>query len=254
MDFYQQIQEKLSEIEQRYHVRILLACETGSRGWGFPSPDSDYDVRFIYVHQPDWYLSVTEKENHINVPINDELDITGWELRKSLQLLLKHNAALMERLQSPIIYRELDGFRETYLELANENFSPVSVMHHYLSIGKSYYEKCTGEEVKLKSLFYCIRSTMSAHWILEYQTMPHMELEKLMPVIAKNESLVKRIRELVELKAGKGEAYMHHAEPLVMDYLEQTIKTCDAGSMSLRGKKYEVEKMDLLLHQYVKTL
>lgn len=246
------ILEKLEEIEKQYKVRIVLACETGSRGWGFHSPDSDYDVRFIYVHEPDWYYSVTEKEDHINVPINDELDITGWELRKSLQLLVKHNAALMERLQSPIIYKEVKGFKEAYLDIVREHFSPISVMHHYLSMAKGYLEKCSGDEIKLKSLFYGIRSTMSAHWILTYKTLPHMELEKLMPVVAERTELVSRIRELVQLKSGKGEAYMHHQEPLILDYLTTTIQACDEGVKSLPGHKYEAETLNRFLRQYVK--
>ena len=40
--------EKLKTIEKEENVRILLAVESGSRAWGFASPDSDYDVRFIY--------------------------------------------------------------------------------------------------------------------------------------------------------------------------------------------------------------
>lgn len=247
------IDEKLREIEAQHNIRILLACETGSRGWGFPSPDSDYDVRFIYVHEPDWYISVVEKEDHITVPINDELDITGWELRKSLQLLLKHNAALMERLQSPIVYNEVKGFKEEFLALAQADFSSISMMHHYLSMAKGYFEKCSGNEVKLKSLFYGIRSTMAAHWILTYQTLPHMVLEKLMPVVHDKPELVQRIRELVQLKSGQNESYMHHAEPLIMDYLAKTIQACDEAIQALPGKKYPAAAMDNLLRKYIKA-
>jgi hypothetical protein len=38
------ILQKLSEIEQSEDVKILYACESGSRAWGFASPDSDFDV------------------------------------------------------------------------------------------------------------------------------------------------------------------------------------------------------------------
>lgn len=246
------ILQQLREIEEEKNIRILLACETGSRGWGFHSPDSDYDVRFIYVHEPDWYISVLEKEDCITLPVSDELDVTGWELRKSLRLLIKHNAALMERLQSPIIYKEVIGFKEEYLEIARQYFSPISVMHHYLSMAKGYLEKCTSEEMKLKSLFYCIRSAMSAHWILKYQTLPHMQLEKLMPVMAENEPLVKRIRELVKLKSRQNESYMHHGEPLILDYLQKTVETCDEGIKTLPNGKYPSNTLDQLLIKYAK--
>lgn len=49
------IPEKLAEIENRENVRILHCVESGSRAWGFASPDSDFDVRFIYVRPKDFY-------------------------------------------------------------------------------------------------------------------------------------------------------------------------------------------------------
>ncbi|MFZ5554770.1 MAG: DNA polymerase beta superfamily protein [Bacteroidota bacterium] len=246
------IKDKLRLIEREKNVRILLACETGSRGWGFPSPDSDYDVRFLYVHPADWYISVREKDDHITVPINDELDITGWELKKSLQLMMKHNAALMERLQSPIIYSEVQNFREDYFSIAKANFSPVSVMHHYLSMSKSYFEKCTiSERVKLKSLFYCIRTTLACHWILQYKTLPPMELEKLLPVITDNKELVSHIRELVKIKSGANESYIHPTELRINEYLEKTIASCEESVASLPGNKYTADHLDIFLKKYI---
>lgn len=252
-DIIQTIKEKLKEIEATNNVKILLACETGSRGWGFHSPDSDYDVRFIYVHPIDWYIGVNEKEDHITVPINDELDITGWELRKSLQLLTKHNAALMERLQSPIIYNEVKNFKEEYFQIAKDNFSSISVMHHYLSMSKSYYDKCTiSEEIKLKNLFYCIRTTMASHWIHNYKTVPPMELKKLMPLIENEKELVRRIGELVIIKSGQNESYIHHNEPLILDYIKRMIDMCDQSINALPGKKYDTETLNTFLLKYVK--
>jgi len=100
-----EIDARLTDIEARFGVRVLYACESGSRGWGFASPDSDYDVRFIYVHSLSWYLKVSAQRDVIEVPISDELDINGWELRKSLGLLKKGNATLIEWLDSPVVYR-----------------------------------------------------------------------------------------------------------------------------------------------------
>ncbi|HLP11791.1 MAG TPA: nucleotidyltransferase domain-containing protein [Flavobacteriales bacterium] len=253
MEIHATINAKLTEIAERKNIRILLACETGSRGWGFPSPDSDYDVRFIYVHEPDWYISVGERKDFIDVAITDELDITGWELRKSLQLLIKHNVALMERLQSPIIYTEHPGFREAFLQLAKNNFSPVSVIHHYLSMAKSYFEKCTeSNQVKLKSLFYCIRTTIACDWIRTYQTMPNMQLVQLMPVIESKPALVKRIWELVELKKGESEGYHHSHEPLIMEYLAETIAQCSEQVKTLPGNKYPASSLNDFLRFYIK--
>ena len=74
------IQEKLHEIEKRENCRILLAVESGSRAWGFASPDSDYDVRFIYVRDKESYLKLNRPRDVIELPINDVLDINGWDV------------------------------------------------------------------------------------------------------------------------------------------------------------------------------
>ena len=60
------IQEKLHEIEKRENCRILLAVESGSRAWGFASPDSDYDVRFIYVRDKESYHNLHALEHKSN--------------------------------------------------------------------------------------------------------------------------------------------------------------------------------------------
>ena len=104
----EEIQRSIDEIEQSENVTVLYACESGSRAWGFHSQDSDYDVRFIYAHPPDWYLSVDleKKRDVIERPILDDLDVSGWDLRKSLQLFRKSNPPLLEWLDSPIVYRD----------------------------------------------------------------------------------------------------------------------------------------------------
>ena len=101
---FNSVGEELRRIEQAYDVRVLYACESGSRAWGFASQDSDYDVRFIYVHSRDWYLSIEDRRDVIEEPISDSLDISGWELRKTLRLLRKSNPPLLEWLKSPVVY------------------------------------------------------------------------------------------------------------------------------------------------------
>jgi len=107
----EKIKKYLTEIEQERNIKILWACETGSRAWGFPSTDSDYDIRIIYVHNTDWYLNLTEEKDSIELMLeNNDIDISGWELKKSLNLLRKSNAAMLERIQSPIVYKKDDEF------------------------------------------------------------------------------------------------------------------------------------------------
>src|SRR5690349_3773344 len=104
------ILSKLAQIEQAHNIKVLLACESGSRGWQFPSPDRDYDVRFIYVRPFTYYLSVTNRAYDLNFPVNQVLDISGWDIRKAMQLIKKSNTTPFEWLQSPVIYREEEGF------------------------------------------------------------------------------------------------------------------------------------------------
>jgi len=120
------IQQKLTEIERDRGVRVLYACESGSRAWGFPSPDSDWDVRFIYVERPEWYVTVTPRRDFIEMPINDALDISGWELRKALNLMRKSNPPLLEWLDSSIVYQQDDAFVAAIRELVPLYFSPKS--------------------------------------------------------------------------------------------------------------------------------
>lgn len=73
------IQEKLREIELRENVKVLYAVESGSRAWGVASPDSDYDVRFIYVRNQKDYLRLDEVRDVIEWQLDEVLDINGWD-------------------------------------------------------------------------------------------------------------------------------------------------------------------------------
>ena len=134
------IVQYLCDIEKEFKVKILYACESGSRAWGFPSKNSDYDVRFIYVHPPEYYLSVDfeRKPDVIEIPIEGDLDINGWDLRKALQLFRKSNPPLKEWLESPIVYKESsDGTIQKLRDLSKSSYSETSCMYHYYSMTKN---------------------------------------------------------------------------------------------------------------------
>lgn len=103
------IEDRFTSVEVDHDLRIFYACESGSRAWGFESADSDFDVRFIYAHRPDWYLSVDleQKRDVIEFSPDDGLDLSSWDLRKTLGLLWRSNPPLLEWLRSPIVYREV---------------------------------------------------------------------------------------------------------------------------------------------------
>lgn len=201
------MKEILEKIEKEKGIEILYACETGSRAWGFPSPDSDYDVRFIYRHSLDWYLSLADKKDSVEY-MEGELDVTGWDLKKSLLLLKKSNAPLIERFQSPIVYAANEKFRNEFSKLAEEYYSPIAVFfHHYSLAGKFMEELKESRQIKLKSYFYLIRSLLSCNWILKSNLLLPMHMEGLVKFISDEKKDF--LRELIKLKSGKDENYLH---------------------------------------------
>lgn len=161
------IQEKLHEIEKRENCRILLAVESGSRAWGFASPDSDYDVRFIYVRDRESYLKLNRPRDVIELPINDVLDINGWDVEKALKLLHKSNPTVFEWFSSPIVYQTTD-FTEAFKPVMRRYFSSKSGLWHYLQMAEgNYREYLRGDMVKAKKYFYVLRPILACRWILE---------------------------------------------------------------------------------------
>ena len=173
------ILSKLRQIEKEYNVKILLAVESGSRAWGFASPDSDYDVRFIYVRPKDEYLKLEEVRDVIDVPISGELDINGWDLQKTLRLLYRSNPTLFEWFSSPIIYMETE-FAEQLRNIMLDYFSAKKSLYHYISMAEgNYREYLKNEMVKAKKYFYVLRPVLACQWIIDRNTPPPMLFSEL---------------------------------------------------------------------------
>ncbi len=162
----QEIGLRLEAIERQEEVRILYACESGSRAWGFPSADSDYDVRFIYAHPPEWYLSIQERRDVIERPLENLIDESGWDIRKALNLLRKSNPPLLEWIQSPIVYRADAAFLDALKSVMVAYYSPRQCMHHYLHMAQgNIREYLKGERVWVKKYFYVLRPLLACRWI-----------------------------------------------------------------------------------------
>lgn len=141
----QNVNETLRLVENEHNIKILYACETGSRPWGFPSPDSDYDVRFIYHHERNSYLGLSERKDTIEF-MGGDLDMAGWDLRKSLKLLKKSNVPLIEHFQSPIIYFAPDDFKEKFLTLIEAYYSPIASFYHHHSLAVKFWGELKGKQ------------------------------------------------------------------------------------------------------------
>lgn len=218
------ILENLARIEQEHNVRILYAVESGSRAWGFASRDSDYDVRFIYMHPLDWYLSIRDKRDVIEVPISDNLDISGWDLRKALGLFAKSNPPLLEWLGSPIIYRDEFGLAGQLRELLSSNFLQQRCMYHYLHMARgNYREYLKGEIVRLKKYLYVLRPLLACLWIEKHGTMPPTKFSKLVSDAQLAVTLNAAIDELLEKKQAGDELDSAPRVPVLNDFIEQLL-------------------------------
>lgn len=227
----EKIKEILSDIAQKKKVKILYACETGSRAWGFPSPDSDYDIRFIYIHERDWYLSLSQRKDTIE-HMDGELDITGWDLKKCLVLLKKSNSALIERFQSPIEYYCEAAFKNEFRELIGQYYSPTAVFYHHYSLSQKFWNELKDkEDVKLKNYFYLIRSLLSCHWIVKAKSVLPMDIEGLMTLIGTERR--DEFRALIKLKAEVAEKYLHPKDESLNEWITELFELLDRSKENL---------------------
>jgi Predicted nucleotidyltransferase len=191
--------QTLKQIEEEENVKIIYACESGSRAWGFESTDSDYDVRFIYIRPINWYLSIYDKRDVIEKPISDSLDINGWDVRKALQLLKKSNPPLLEWLRSPILYTEDISCIQPMKGLVTKSFSPQSCIYHYLSMAKgNYREHLQGDTIWTKKYFYVLRPILACKWIEAENTIPPVKFDILLKTLLDDGPLMKEIDTLLK--------------------------------------------------------
>ena len=219
-----EVLENLRRIESEHEVTVLFACESGSRGWGFASPDSDYDVRFIYVHRLPWYLTVAPGRDVIELPISGELDVNGWDLRKALALLRESNPTLLEWLGSPIVYREDAGAMTRFRTLAQDVFSNAKGWHHYASMAKkNFREHLQAEEVRYKKYLYVLRPLLAARWIRARSGVPPMRFAELAQHTldaTRDAALIAEINALLEVKMRAGEAATSPRWPGIHAFIE----------------------------------
>jgi uncharacterized protein len=217
------IHTKLDEIERRESVRIVYACESGSRAWGFASRDSDWDVRFLYVRPQDWYLTVDleRKRDVIELPIENDLDINGWDLRKALGLFWKSNPPLLEWLDSPIVYLERGVVPDRMRALRGKYFSPKSSWYHYLHMAKKNYRNyLRGDVVWLKQYLYVLRPLLAIRWLEKEQGSVPTLFQTLVKTTIDQRQIKKAIEALLKAKVAGDELSRGPRIPVLNDFLE----------------------------------
>lgn len=245
------ILDQLADIEVQHDVEVLFACESGSRGWGFASPDSDYDVRFLYVHRLPWYLRVEPQRDVIERPIDDVLDVSGWELRKALGLLKRANPTLLEWLDSPVICREKAGVVTALRELALDCFAADRGRWHYLSMArKNFRGYLQGETVRYKKYLYVLRPLLACRWIDRGLGRPPMRFAELVETLVDEPELLAEINALLQQKMAVGEAEVSPRRPAIHAFIETELARAEHMPLHVRPEP-DLDRLDRFLYEVV---
>lgn len=237
-----QILNKLREIEVERNVEILFAVESGSRAWGFESPDSDYDIRFVYKRERDHYLSLWQSKDTIQFMTEDDLDGSGWDLKKASVLLAKSNASFLGWLFSPIIYMNNGNTLEKMKKLAQENFNPVSGFYHFHSMNKGFYEQLESGDIGIKAFFYATRTALCANWILHKGSVPPVYFRDLYELIDTENA--NRLDQLIEQKSKTGESEKVNLDNRVVQLVKNIVEENEAKRDTLETKKPSYKAFD----------
>ncbi|MGY2258722.1 nucleotidyltransferase domain-containing protein [Pseudomonas sp. SDO55104_S430] len=240
-----EVRNRLRRAEDEHDVKVVLAVESGSRAWGFASPNSDYDARFIYVNTPDWYLSVglEEQRDVVEYPIVDEMDINGWDLRKALRLFWKSNPGFVEWIQSTIIYEHSGSFHERAKELLPHVYSVESGIYHYRSMAKTNYRGyLQAPQVPLKKYFYVLRPLLSVRWLEQFGSPAPIEFDKLLCVIEGDTDLLRSIDDLLTIKRASPEMGLSPQIMTIQKYVEREINRLEAVKPP-RNERKDVEPL-----------
>lgn len=242
------IQELLDRLEKQHDIRIPYACESGSRAWGFASPDSDFDIRFIFIRGEKSYVSVVDGLESLDLPMEGDLDAGGWDVRKAARLLGKSNGALIEWLHSPIVYRCEPGFRERWQSTARAVFSPRAACDHYHGLAKQMVMgKLGGEMVRAKDYLYALRAILCARWIAEGKGIPPVAFGEVLPVAP--EEVGAFVPELLAHKARTAEGHLMPRITVLDEFLVDAL----ASTPEVPRTELQPELLDRLLRLEIRT-
>lgn len=235
-DIKKEILDKLTEIEKKENVRVLHAVESGSRAWGVESPDSDYDVRFVYVRQKEDYLSLQEKRDVIEWQLDEVLDINGWDLKKTLVQFHKGNATLFEWANSPVVYKTTEEWKNIY-ESSKEYFSEKVALYHYYGTANSTFKQyLQGDEVKYKKYIYALRPLLACKFIEDKHAVPPVRFDDLLKQELPGE-LSEEIEEMLAIKARSDEKDLNPRMPVIQKYIESEIARYEQLTKSMQDDR-----------------
>ena len=228
---------KIKEIEEKEKIRVLHVIESGSRAWGFASLDSDYDVRFIYVRDKDFYLGLRDTKDYIDWELNEVLDINGWDLKKALQHFHKSNATLFEWSNSPIVYATTEEWQNLYRQTAGRYFACKSAMYHYYgTANKNYHAYLLDDMVKYKKYFYVLRPILACKWIEEKKCPPPVLFDELFHTVLE-EDMKPAVEDLLAKKVKMSEADKAPRIEKINQYIEEKLAYYKEAAESMKDDR-----------------
>jgi uncharacterized protein len=222
-----QIDARLARASGEHAVAIPWAIESGSRAWGFPSPDSDYDCRFFFVRSRDAYLDPWPPRDVIETPLDAVLDVNGWDLVKAVRLAENGNATVAEWLRSPLVYDGDPTFRDALLEACQALVDVHRVGRHYLHVGEGQWQRSgadRGRDVVLKRIFYALRPAAALHWMRAHgSATPPMNLMELFDEAPPPPALREAVERMVTAKAVTRELGTGRVDDVVVRWVEEQL-------------------------------
>ncbi|MFT8323649.1 MAG: nucleotidyltransferase domain-containing protein [Bacillus sp. (in: firmicutes)] len=249
------IKEQLNKIEKEHQVNILYACEAGSRSWGGASADSDFDIRFIYMHKKEWYLTLDKNKDSMEMPLEINIDCSGWELTKALRLFRKSNPSIFEWLQSNTIYIQSDYFIKKLHEINQIAFNPRACFYYYLNTAKKNFQNSLQKDkFTLKKYFYVLRPIFACCWIKKYQTMPPNDFAFLMDELLSAGRLKSEIGQLLQEKRSGDGGKLLSKIPIIHDYIERELEELENVLPIIQGGQVNERELTLFLDDLFREL
>jgi len=244
------IRRRLEEMQHQHGVKILYACESGSRAWGFASPDSDYDVRFVYIRPLADYLSIVDIPDTIEAQdFEEDFDAVGWDIKKVLGQTWKSNANLYEWFYSPIVYWDDDNSANVLRRLAKSYFCEKRVMQHYLGLAKKYQKAVVVEQVKLKSYFYLLRAVYCAEWVRKFHSQPPVLLQETRESLCLTRGIDPIIEDWLMLKAKHNEKYCIDRNEHINQILSELMNINQSYVNSIEALRSKPDELNAYFYQ-----
>ncbi len=232
------IDDRLDRVESDHGVRVLWAIESGSRAWGFPSPDSDYDCRFLYLHRVEDYLGLRARRDVIETPLDKVFDVNGWDVRKALALMVKGNATVGEWLRSPIVYRGDAAFRDELLAVADDVVDRAALVRHHVHVARNNLGLLDSSGA-MKKFFYALRPAVTLVWLREHEeaAVPPIDLGTLLVEVTAPDDVRAAVANLVATKSRTREMGTAPVPGLLRAFVDAELEAAEASLPGLESAR-----------------